>query len=166
VCILPDPDPKSGWLTKHVVDALKPHTQLQTGILSVCTHAATLPDLRTLRTNHPHLLTLGFRIDTNNKTPRSKHWSHHLAAKVVQFPKLEKWQIMASIPRDVGGMDPGKAMRLADAMRRTCCALVGGERCRIRAISILARADWYGLEEIEAGEVSRVREYSYPGVGE
>ena len=163
ICSLPDPT--STWTTTPVIDALKSHEALETCILSIGTHAATLPDLRALRSNHPHLRTLGFRINPNTKTPRTtKHWTHSLAVEVVQFRELEKWLIMASMQRDVGVMGSCKAMRLADAMRKTCCGLAGGEGCRVRAIGILARSDWYSREEIEAGEVPRVREYFYPAL--
>ena len=63
---------------------------------------------------------------------------------------------MASIPRGVGVMDPGKARRLADAIRKTCCGLVGGEGCRIRAVGILTMANRCSREEFEAGEMPRV----------
>lgn len=113
------PDPTSTWTAKPIIDALKSHEELQTCILSIGTHAATLPDLRALRSNDPHLRTLGFRINPANKTPRNKHLTHNLAVEVVQFRELKKWQIVGSMPRGVGGMDSCKARYLADSMRRT-----------------------------------------------
>jgi hypothetical protein len=129
------------WDSRPLVDSMELHKGLKTCVFSLGRNSLNPENLSAIRINNPAIKTLGIRISVCNFAfsvstllPETAHHIRELAAEVVQFPRLEKWQIMCNPP-----ITP-PSNRTLEWMARVfygCCA--NAVSSKIKVISIAFR---------------------------